>query len=105
VLQTKSLGRPRAGGSGGPLSLAEGAKTMTRNATRRFSVTVMLAVLAAAVWAGGAAAVPPERTVFFELTYPITSFACPDAHLVEHDVGRITFTAFFNPDGTPRARP
>jgi hypothetical protein len=75
---------------------------MKRNVTRPFLVTITLAVLAA-VWAGGAAAVSPERTVFFELTYPIFSSVCPDAHFVEHDVGRITFTTFLNADGTLRA--
>jgi hypothetical protein len=64
----------------------------------RLLVAVVVAVLAA-VWTGSATAVPPERTVTFEVTNTFTSPFCGDALIVVHDVGRITFTAFFNPDG------
>lgn len=64
----------------------------------RLLVAVMLAVLAA-VWTGTATAVPPERTVTSEATQTFTSPFCGDALIVVHDVGRITYTAFFNPDG------
>lgn len=66
---------------------------------RRLLVAVTLAVLGA-VWAGGAAAVPPQRTVGFEDTYTYRAQPCGDALIVVHDVGRITFTDFFNPDGS-----
>jgi hypothetical protein len=68
---------------------------------RRLLVAVMLAA-SAAVWTGNAAAVPPQRTVTFDFTYPpFMSPFCGDALIVQHDVGRITFTTFFNPDGSP----
>jgi hypothetical protein len=56
------------------------------------------------MWTGPAAAVPPERTVAFDVTYTFdNSPFCGDATIIVHDVGRITFTSFFNPDGSLRA--
>jgi hypothetical protein len=69
---------------------------------RLFLVVAMLAA-PAAVWTGGAMAVPPERFVTFDATSTFTSPNCGDAIIVEHDVGRMTFTVFFNADGSVRS--
>jgi hypothetical protein len=69
---------------------------------RRYLIIAMVAVLAT-LWTGSAAAIPPERFVTFEATSVFKSPFCGDATIVEHDVGRITLKAFFNPDGTLKA--
>ena len=53
--------------------------------------------------AGSAIAVPPERFVTFDLTSDYQDARCGDAIIHEEDVGRITFTRFFNPDGSEKA--
>ena len=70
-----------------------------KGSMRLLLAVVALAVLVA-VWTGSATAVPPQRTVTFELTSTFTSPFCGDAVIVAHDVGRITITFFFNPDGS-----
>jgi hypothetical protein len=70
---------------------------------RIFFLLATALVLLAAVWTGSAMAVPPQRTVTFEATETFTSPFCGEALIVAHDVGRITFTEFFNPDGSVRA--
>jgi hypothetical protein len=70
---------------------------------RRYLV-IGIVVLLAALWTGSAAAIPPERFVFFESTAVFNNSPfCGDATIVVHDVGRITLAEFFNPDGTPKA--
>jgi hypothetical protein len=69
----------------------------------RLLIVAVLA-LAAAAWAGSAVAVPPERTVLFDDTFQTHSPFCGDAIIVEHDVGRITYVAFFDQNGfVPRS--
>jgi hypothetical protein len=75
---------------------------MRRSLRCRFVVAVVPVVLAA-FWTGGAAAAPPQRTVTFEATSTFTSPFCGDALIAEHDVGRITYTEFFNPGGSSKA--
>lgn len=75
---------------------------MKGRATCGVLVVVVLTVLAA-VWTGSATAAPPQRTVAFEETDAYTSQFCGDALIVEHDVGRITYTDHRNPDGSPKA--
>ena len=73
--------------------------------TKCSRVVLIGAVLgvATAVWTATATAIPPERTVTFDQTYSFNSPFCGNAIIVQHDVGRITFTSFFNPDGSLRA--
>lgn len=75
---------------------------VTSSVTQRLIITFALIVLAA-VWSGSAAGDPPERSVAFDATSTFTSPFCGDAPIVEHDVGRMTFTVFFNADGTFKA--
>jgi hypothetical protein len=81
----------------------EGKETSMRGRVmRRLLLAAALAVLAA-VWTGSATAVSPQRTVTFEVTYTFTSPFCDDALILAHEVGRRTFTDFFNPDGSLKA--
>lgn len=70
--------------------------------SRRLLQAAVVLSLLAGVWAGNATAGPPQRTVTFETTSTFRSPFCGDAIIVEHDVGRMTFTLFFNPDGSVR---
>ena len=55
----------------------------------------------AGVWAGGAAAVGPVRTVTFEADFTFdNSPFCGDAVIAVHSVGRITDMTWSNADGT-----
>jgi hypothetical protein len=75
---------------------------MKARSLQRLLIATSVLVLAA-ISTGTAAAVPPERTVTFDVTYTVQSPFCGDAIIVQHDVGRITFTSFFNADGSLRA--
>jgi hypothetical protein len=80
----------------------EGGERMNVRALQRLLIATSVLVLAA-IWTGTAAAVPPDRTIMSEATQTFQSPFCGDALIVEHDVGRITYTSFFNPDGSLRA--
>lgn len=71
---------------------------------RRFLITVVSTVLAIAAWTGSATASPVFREVTFDNTEAFNNSPfCGDDLIVVHDVGRVTFTAFLNRDGTPQA--
>jgi hypothetical protein len=70
---------------------------------RRFIVAAAVAGVIGAC-AGNATAVPPDRTVTFEDAYTFdNSSFCPGDLIAVDDVGRITYTAFFNRDGSLKA--
>jgi hypothetical protein len=70
---------------------------------RRFIVWALVASLFG-VCATNAAAIAPDRTVTFENAYMFANSPfCPGDLIAVDDVGRITYTAFFNRDGSLKA--